>query len=291
MRRLLIRAVLAIYPPAVRERYGDEIAGLLAASATPGRDLADTAWCALRDRVAHRTGTMTVTKARTTGFVLLKLLVAPAVFGVVTVTTIMVGAVAAETAGLHEVADTGYVMALPVIGPLVWLWGRAAGRGEAIGAATVVVPVALALGVAAVAAAPYIGEVVGENRAAALTTIACWCLGAIGLAAAVRALLGRRRTVAAWLTGAAGGLLLMEAATAAYVLTAFPAHAAPRHLAPLWYPATMVNAWDQGLVWEAHRYLEDAMKALPAVLTLCTVFTLAVAGVTASRVRRVASSA
>jgi len=49
--RRLHAAVLALYPPAVRERYGEEIAALLEQSRTPARDLADVAWAALIDRV------------------------------------------------------------------------------------------------------------------------------------------------------------------------------------------------------------------------------------------------
>src|SRR5262245_50043553 len=45
-RGLAIRFVLSLYPGHLRERYGDEIAGLLHRSHTPVRDLANVALCA-----------------------------------------------------------------------------------------------------------------------------------------------------------------------------------------------------------------------------------------------------
>ncbi|WP_213450859.1 hypothetical protein [Rhizomonospora bruguierae] len=41
--------------------------------------------------------------------------------------------------------------------------------------------------------------------------------------------------------------------------------------------------WDPGLVDGAYRQLADSIKVLPPMLTMCTVFLLAVVGVTARR--------
>jgi hypothetical protein len=54
-RNRLVHVVLALYPRRVRDRYGAEIIELLTHSPTPGRDLADVAWCALADRGASLT--------------------------------------------------------------------------------------------------------------------------------------------------------------------------------------------------------------------------------------------
>lgn len=43
MRRWLLDGVVALYPRAIRERYGEEITDLLTNSPTPVRDLGD--WC------------------------------------------------------------------------------------------------------------------------------------------------------------------------------------------------------------------------------------------------------
>lgn len=49
-RAILSRMALAMYPAPIRDRYGAEIAELLAGSPTPIRDLVNVAWCALVDR-------------------------------------------------------------------------------------------------------------------------------------------------------------------------------------------------------------------------------------------------
>jgi hypothetical protein len=48
-----VRVLLALYPKTVRDRYGDEIAQLLADSPTPVRDAFDVAWHALTARGEH----------------------------------------------------------------------------------------------------------------------------------------------------------------------------------------------------------------------------------------------
>lgn len=54
MRRWLVNGVVGLYPRTIRERYGEEISDLLVNSPTPVRDLADVAWCALRDRITQQ---------------------------------------------------------------------------------------------------------------------------------------------------------------------------------------------------------------------------------------------
>jgi hypothetical protein len=50
---MVARIVLALYPPAVRERYGDEISLLMESSPTPHRDLLNVFWHALLDRTEY----------------------------------------------------------------------------------------------------------------------------------------------------------------------------------------------------------------------------------------------
>ncbi|MFE9960478.1 hypothetical protein [Micromonospora sp. NPDC005299] len=266
------------------ERYGDEIAELLAASDTPVRDLADTARCALRDRLIQRTETMTVAQAATAGFTLIKLVVAPFAFGVLLLVLLSTAGLLADVTGGHETAPYGYTLAVALAAASMWWFGRWMARSEPMVAAAVVVPVALALGVAGISAVPHVGDVLGEVRAGSLAAVVCWAVGATGLGWAVSVLLRRGRRVAAWLSSGMGALLLLDAVTAVYVVTALPPERAPRHDAPLWYLSTM-SWWDPGLVDGAYRQLEDSIKMLPPVLTMCTVFLLAVVGVTASRPR------
>ncbi|WP_213450860.1 hypothetical protein [Rhizomonospora bruguierae] len=211
---------LALYPATVRERYGDEIAELLAASDTPARDLADTARCALRDRLSHRTETMTVFQARTAAVTLTKLVAAPCAFSVLLFALLTTGGLLADVTGAHQAAPYGYALAVALAAASMWWFGRRVARSGPIAVPAVVVPVALALGVAGINAAPYVGDVFGEVRAGSLVAVGGWAIGAAGLAWAVSVLLRRGRRAAAWLSSGVGALLLLDAVTAVYVVTA-----------------------------------------------------------------------
>ncbi|WP_155384995.1 hypothetical protein [Catellatospora paridis] len=290
MRTELIRAVLALYPAAIRERYGDEIAELLHASPTLGRDLADTAWCALRDRLTHRSETTTMAQARTATGTMLRLIGTPSALGVLMLALMSTMGVLASMGDLYEFGNHLYATAMVLSVPPAWFFGRWMARVRSIPAAVFAVPVALGMGVAAIAVLPGFGQVMGEELAASLTATASWAVGAVLLAYTLRALLRDGRSGAARLVGVAGGVLLPAAATAVYVLAALPAERAPRRFAPLWWVSS-VSSWDPGLVDDAYRQLEDVIKLLPQMLTLCTVFVLAVVAVTATRPRTAAQSA
>ncbi|MEU8077675.1 hypothetical protein AB0B31_19740 [Catellatospora citrea] len=290
MRAPLVRAVLALYPAPVRERYGDEIAELLHASPTPGRDLADTAWCALRDRLTHRSETTTMAQARTAAWTVLRLIATPAVLGLLVLGLISTMIVLANQRNWHWLGDYMYAAATVLAVAPAWLLGRWMARVRPIPAAVFAVPAAVGSGVAAIAVVPGFGQVMGEVTAASLIAIVSWAAGAALLGYALRGLLGNGRTVAGRLVGVVGGVLLPAAATAVYVLAALPAERAPRRFAPLWW-VSGVSGWDPGLVDDAYRQLEDVIKLLPQMLTLCTVFVLAVVAVTATRPRTVAQSA
>ena len=271
----LIRCLLAIYPQRVRDRYGDEITDLLLHSPRPVRDLADVARCALTDRREH----FTVPRPGIAKSTMLKLLAAPAVFGlslVIAVSAVlMVFSTVGEGAAYQLVAIISAAMVLPVALLAVW-WGRSIGRSAAITASGLVVPVALAAVVTAIWVLPSIplaGESLGASAGATLPATVTWCVGTSVLIVAT-ARLRARRVLSAVVT-VAGGFLVLELSTIAHVISVLDAQAAPRQSALWWYPAT-ITGFDPGLVMGANDMLNDAVGILPAVLTICTVFALAV---------------
>ncbi|MET7969827.1 hypothetical protein [Micromonospora sp. NPDC005305] len=71
----------------------------------------------------------------------------------------------ADVTGAREAAPYGYVLAVALAAASMWWFGRWMACSGPIVAAAVVVPAALALGVAGISAVPPIGEVLGEVRA------------------------------------------------------------------------------------------------------------------------------
>ncbi|MFC7247120.1 hypothetical protein ACFQO7_31985 [Catellatospora aurea] len=274
----LVRGVLAVYPRSIRERYGDEVADMLVHSPRPARDLADVAWCALSDRLSQRPETMTMAEARSRTFTLATIMAAPVVFGaallVALSAVIMVFNNVDPGAGYQTVAIASAAMLVPVALLALW-WGRRMGRTRLIAAPGLVVPLALAAAVTLVWTVPSIpmaGESLGESLLATIPATATWCLGLMGLIT-VRAKLREGGRLMAVLVTAFGGLMVLELSTIANVLSVLDAHAAPRKDALWWYPAT-ISGYDPGLVFGTNDMLHDAVGVLPAVLTLCTVFSL-----------------
>ncbi len=291
MRARLARAVLALYPREVRDRYGDEIAGLLAHSARPWRDLADVARTALGERLSGGRATLAQARARTVLWHLLLLTVMPAALTVVLVALMSAtGPVlffADRWVDAERGASVAYaVMVLPTA-LLAWPAGLLAGRVARLAAPWLAVPVALALGLLAIAAVPGVGMVLGESLPGAAAAIAVWCAGIAALARWSGALHSR---IGAAAVRVAGTLLLLEATTITYVLTALAPGRAPRNLAAWWFPSA-ISGVDPGLVDGAYLQLSDAIKFLPAVLAVCTVFALTVVSVTRTRARTAPLSA
>jgi hypothetical protein len=290
MHQRLIDGALALYPRAIRERYGEEIADLLAKSPTPVRDLADVAWCALNDRITRQTETMTMAHARTGALTLVKLLLAPLGFAIALLTLmVMTGPVLNMVVDLgidvERAAPVAYSLLVVPVGLLAWWLGLRLGRSGTVPAACAAVPAALALGVLALASVPGAGQALGETLNSSVLATLCWCAGIATLGLLLRALIERGRAAAAWFTGAAGGLVLLSLSTIAYVLSAMDAVRAPREYAPYWY-LSAISGIDPGLVDNAHLQLSDAVKLLPSVLTVCTVFGFALLStVTANRPR------
>ncbi|MDG4788650.1 hypothetical protein O7626_22450 [Micromonospora sp. WMMD1102] len=282
-RRWLVRAALALYPQAIRERYGKEIGDLLANSPTPLADLADVARCALRDRAGWHAGAITLAGVRTGGLAVAKLLLAPLGF-VIALLVLMFAAgpvlntLVALGVNVERTASVVHSLAVIPVGLLGWWLGRRLGHRRPISGPWLVAPTALAIGLLALTTLPGVGVVLGETPSSSALAILGWYAGVVMLCSPLRALVGRGRLGAAWLTGTAGGLVLLTLSTAAYVWSALDPVRAPRGSAPYWYFSAL-SGIDPGLVDAGYLQLADAVKLLPAVLTICTVLVLTVASV------------
>lgn len=302
MRARLIRLAVSLYPRRVRDRYGDELTDLLEQSTTPGRDLADVIWCALTDRggAADPKEVPIMSRIRAAALTVAKLLCAPIVCALVLV-VLMAALGAALNVGFQSglltfengterlVQNAYAAMVLPA-GLIIWWLGRRLGRGPAPTRSGVVVPVGLALGFAAFALIPEVGQALGEDPPSSVLAAACWCAGLIVLLRIRTALVAAGRGALAAVTATLGSLVVLQLSCIGYVLTALPPERAPRQYAMLWYPSVM-SGIDPGLVDDGYLQLADAMKLGPAVLTLSTVLALAVVTVTAKRPQPVLQSA
>lgn len=285
-RHRLVHLVLALYPRHVRDRYGAEITELLTHSPTPGRDLADVAWCALADRGAS----LTMSHARPHLLRLTGLLAAPLAFGIALAT---LASIAIAVLGLLEGFGyrIGYQLVdvviaasvVPVAMGTVWL-ARRTGRREHIAAPTFVVPTALAVGTIAVASLPYIGESLGETWWATLMASLCWYAATIVLATGGAALTQRARTGTAWTVMVLGGLAILELTCTVYVLLVHRSYGLPSSSAFGAYPV-VITGIDPALVGDPAGHLTETLKGLPALLTVCTAFPLTLI-ITRARRRR-----
>lgn len=283
MRSRLTRAVLAVYPRSVRDRYGDEIAEMLASSPRPVRDLADVAWCALADR---REG-FAVPHPRVRDLALVVLPIAPlaftaAYFTALLALTILLGR---ATADGHEVMHliTNVVM----LGPMTILavvWGRRLRRARPIAALSLVVPVALAgVLLALIAIAPgqdFYGLIASSSAAGVPGALAVvsWCAGLIALMLVTAALRKRGRHRLAFVVGVVGAFAVLDFSTVVHVIGLLDPHGAPRLHALLWYPAA-ISGVDSDLTLGSVD-LVGTVGSLSVVLSVCTVFALALTGMT-----------
>lgn len=299
MRRSLVAGVVRLYPRAIRDRYGEEITDLLTASPTPVRDLADVARCALSDRISQQTETMRMDRARAVALTLVTLLLIP--LGLM-IPLMMLGSVLAPlqfslgglgtSLGRAESPAYGILAVLPV-GLLAWWLGRRLGRTGKIVAGWAVVPVALAVSMIAMASVPGAGMILGETPSSSVLATLCWCAGITALGLLLRNLLERGRVASAWIAGTGVGLIVLTLSTATYVLSGgsmiglppgldippdnpYPIAVVSREQAHYWYLGLISGIYpDEAGLAGGFMLLSDAAKALPAVHTLCTVFTLA----------------
>ncbi|MGX6601276.1 hypothetical protein ACWKSP_03925 [Micromonosporaceae bacterium Da 78-11] len=270
-RPFAVRTVLRLYPAAIRDRYGDEIADLLATSSRPGHDLADAAWCALTERGSVMHGSINrAVVLRTIKLVCVPLAFAPVLLAFASVAAVALNAF--PTVGQRVVQIVLAAAVLPV-SLLAWWLGR---RTTAATAAAPAIPVALGVGVAALASVPILGEALGEQWPAAPLAAACWALiltATITLAGRLRRS-GRSR--AAVTTSVLGGLVALDTAGMAQMTSAVNAEAAPRAAAPLWY-LEAVSGLDLGSAAGLPDGAFEMLKGSPAVLTVSTVFALVLA--------------
>lgn len=250
--RRLHAAVLALYSPAVRERYGEEIADLLEQSRTPARDLADVTWSALTDRMEKLvTADLPATLRRT-----------PRGLTVAFVTVL--ACVAVPLLGFSTAPSS----IIPV--------GLAAGllcarTGGGLRPAAVVTGTVLAL-----FTLPHLVQLLaGEtDRVAEVASTSAFGVAAVGLAALVVTLIRRNRRTAALTAAVAGGLTLPPLATTMLVLVSGAEPAGNPWLA---YPVSMLpyRGWSEDGGTAFVPVLADVLVWYPVLYTFCLTFALA----------------
>lgn len=250
--RRLHAAVLALYPPAVRERYGEEIAALLEHSRTPVRDLADVAWAALTDR-AEKLMTADIPDA---------LRRTPRRLTVASVTVL--ACLAVPLLGFSAVPSA------------IVLVGLAAGmlcarRGGGFGTAALVVGVVLAL-----LTLPHLVQLLGGSieRTAEVASTTAFAVAAAALAALVVTLVRRNRRTAALTAAAIGGLTLPPLASTMLVLISGGESAGNPWLA-YWVSMLPYRGWSEEGGAEFVGVVFDTLVWYPALYTFCLSFLLA----------------
>lgn len=250
--RRLHKAVLALYPPAVRERYGEEIAALLEQSRTPMHDLADVAWAALTDRVEKlMTADIPAALRRT-----------PRRLTVASVTVL--ACVAVPLLGFSAVPSA------------IVLIGLAAGmlcarRGDGFSSAAIVGGVVLTL-----LTLPHLVQLLSGSieRVAEVASTAGFVAASAALAALVVALVRRDRRTAALTTAAIGGLTLPPLASTMLVLISGAEPAGNPWLA-YWVSMLPYRGWSEEGGAEFVGVLFDTLVWYPALYTFCLSFLLA----------------
>ncbi|UWP85697.1 hypothetical protein Dfulv_16220 [Dactylosporangium fulvum] len=249
--RRLHAAVLALYPPAVRKRYGEEIAALLEQSRTPVRDLTDVAWSALTDRAEKMVTADLPDALRRTPRRL-------------TVASVAVLACLA-------VPLLGFSTVPSAIVPV----GLAAGvlcarRGGGFGSAAVVIGAALALFTSPHLVQLLVGRI---DRIAEVASTAAFVAAMAGLAALVVALVRRNRRTAALTAAVIGAFTLPQLATTMLVLIN---GAEPTGNPWLAYWASMLpyRGWSEESGTAFVPVLFDVLIWYPVLYTFCLSFLL-----------------
>jgi len=278
MRAVLIRLAMAIYPAAVRERYGAELEDLLAHSTRPWRDLADVGRSALGEQAATWTWDRTRPQLRRIAW----LAAAPLWFGatalVLGVCGLMITAMYARDSG-HDVspAAVGGPIMLGVLGACAAIVAVAVPmpRQHRLVAPALTVPASLAAGVLGIASVPVAGDALGGARATTVLWTLGWFAVMLALGVTITVLLRRGRTGAAVAVLGAGGLgplgltfvlYAMAAPHLAALISALPADTGGVGAPPASTSDVGTLLADTGSV--------GAFAGLPAMLALCTAFTL-----------------
>jgi hypothetical protein len=268
-----------MYPQAVRDRYGDEIADLLTQSPRPVRDLIDVAWCALIEQGSFMSIPQLRSRApRAAGVLVIPLLLGAALLAVASLSILIVATI--DAGASQALVETVTALAVvPVTAAAAWLGWRVA-REPSMTGWLPYVPALLALGILALSSVPIMGEALGEARAPVASATVVWCLMLTGLALAARRLASRLSWPAAAVVLVVGGLVMLDAAFIVY--GSVGSFGSPQALY-LWYPSSLAT-YDFGSTGAASE-LTESLKALPALLTTCTAFTLALADTTGRRSR------
>lgn len=272
----LTRLVIRVYPPALRERYGQEVEGLLSRNDSVRdsvRDLADVAWCAALERA----GGVTPAGARRWAMRALALIV---LVPVATFTWVALAVIASVMFPSMVTPDSGWtawstkvytVVPATVLIPLAFLISRLLARAWMLPPAAVAA--CMAAGTLGSAAIPGSGMVLGEVLAPAVAAIVVWLAGMLTLVAVSRALTARVSWVISVPAMMVMAYLVLSAATAAFAATLRTFEPSMWAWSPLWYPIALTGG--EGVeyvyVWPAY----DNTKFLPQVLTMLTVFVAA----------------
>lgn len=209
---LATRVALALYPPHVRERYGEEIEDLLAASPRPWRDLADVARCGLDEQFATISPRAAARQAGRALWAAVLILFALPLFGCLLLFAPPLAAAVAAVGGY-------------ALGVRAWAWWL-----PPLGAVGFVLAVAMAPGIAEVLG----GGLADKDARGFLMLGLAGTVGLVALAAGLR----RRWWVVA--VCVAGALVTMELSTIWYVSSCLTPAEAPRSHALAWYLSGMV---------------------------------------------------
>ncbi|MER7006227.1 hypothetical protein ABT297_24720 [Dactylosporangium sp. NPDC000555] len=269
------RLVLALYPRPVRDRYGPEIADLLAHSRRPGRDLADVARSALAE---HRQA-LTYTRLRphlnaAAGLVVAPMAFAGAYLAVYTLCASAFAAVAA-IAGVSDTYQTSWriasaAAALPIAAGAIWLAGHAR-----LPFTSALAPTGLAVG-----ALPLVLLLNGTGSWPMIAALGCWWAATGALSTVAVGLVRRGRRRRAVLTLALGGVLACVLAFAVYGSSALGSASVALGV----YPVTALGM-DPRIIGDPAGNVADKMTIMPALLTICTAYALGLV-TTARRARR-----
>ncbi|GGM42658.1 hypothetical protein ACFFX1_49635 [Dactylosporangium sucinum] len=250
--RRLHAVVLALYPRAVRDRYGEEIALLLERSRTPVRDLTDVAWSALTDRTEKLvTADLPDALRRTPRWL------------TVAAATVLV-CLAVPLLGFSAVPS-----AIVPVGLIAGL--LCARRGGGFGSATVVIGAALAL-----FTVPHLVQLLAgrTDRIAEVASTAAFVTAAAGLAALVVALVRRNRRPAALAAAVVGALTLPLLATTMLVSMSGAGPTGNPWLA-YWVSMLPYRGWSEASGTAFVPVLFDVLIWYPVLYTLCLSFLLA----------------
>lgn len=267
----LSRLVIRFYPRELRERYGQEVEGLLSRS-TSVTDLADVAWCAALERA----GGITFAGVRRWMLRSLALAALVPVATFVWVALAVIGTVVVPSTVPNDPWDAWITLVYTVIPglvliPLAFLISRLLAVAWSLPPVAVVA--CMAAGAFGSAAVPGAGTVLGEVLAPALAAIGVWLAGMLALVAISGALTARVPWVIAVPAVMVMAYVVLSAATAAFAVTLRTFEDSMWAWSPLWYPIALTGG--EGMeyveVWPAY----DNTKFLPQVLTLLTVFVVA----------------